>query len=652
MLDAMVMPLLAIPRIWKRFIVILVDVALCTLSVWLSYYLRQGEFVSLDGEPTFAVIVSAGLAIPMFVVWGLYRAVLRYGGIQTAWATVRACTAYGVVYAAIFTAYGIDGIPRTVGIIQPLLLFIMVFLSRASASYWLGGAYRKLMRPKPSAITMIYGAGASGQQLAAAIADGHSMKVVGFLDDDRTLQGRSIAGVRVYSPASLDTLLPRFGVHHVLLAVPSASRARRAQIIAQLREFQVEVRTLPGVLDLAHGQIGVDDLRPLPIEDLLNREAVPPDLRLLKSQIAGRTVMITGAGGSIGSELARQVIGLGPARMLLIETSEFALYSIHQELTKNLVEGCDLVPLLGSVTDAARMREVITIWRPQQIYHAAAFKHVPLVEHNVIEGVRNNVQGTLTVATLAAELGVANMVLVSTDKAVRPTNTMGASKRLAELVLQGLASSGSGTCFSMVRFGNVLGSSGSVVPLFREQIRNGGPVTVTDFEMTRYFMTIPEAAQLVLQAGGMAQGGEVFVLDMGAPVRIVDLARNMIELSGLTVSDATNPDGDIKITSVGLRPGEKLYEELLIGNDPKPTAHPRIMMATEKSLPWTALREQIDLLQKDIATRDVNATRQLLLDLVEEFSPTDGLMDWTFLAETPTSGRDTDPGQDPATRNI
>ncbi len=637
MMDAMVIPLLSIPRIWKRIIVILVDVALCTLSVWLSYYLRLGEFVPLDGEPTIAVVVSVGIAIPTFVVWGLYRAVLRYSDIQTAWATVRACTAYGVIYATIFTAYGIDGVPRTVGIIQPLLLFVMVFLSRASASYWLGGAYRKLIRPRPAATTIIYGAGASGQQLASAIADGGSMKVVGFLDDDRSLQGRTIAGVRVYPPSSLSTLLPQLGVHHVLLAIPSASRVRRAEIIAQLREFQVEVRTLPGVLDLAHGQIGVDDLRPLPIEDLLNREAVPPDMGLLMSQIAGKTVMITGAGGSIGSELARQVSGLRPARLLLVETSEYALYSIHQELSRILGDECELIPLLGSVTDVARMREVITIWRPQQIYHAAAFKHVPLVEHNVIEGVHNNVYGTLTVAALAAELGVANMVLVSTDKAVRPTNTMGASKRLAELVLQGLASSGSETCFSMVRFGNVLGSSGSVVPLFREQIRNGGPVTVTDFEMTRYFMTIPEAAQLVLQAGAMAQGGEVFVLDMGAPVRIVDLARNMIELSGLTVCDATNPTGDIKITSVGLRPGEKLYEELLIGNDPKPTAHSRIMMATEKSLPWEHLREQITLLEDRLIARDVTATRQLLLDLVEEFSPTDGLMDWVFLAEPPSA---------------
>lgn len=626
-------PLLAIPRIWKRTIVILVDVALCTLAVWLAYYLRLGEFVALDGEPTLAVLASVFLAIPTFIVWGLYRAVLRYGGIQMAWATIRACTAYGAIYATIFTAYGIDGIPRTVGIIQPLILFTMIFLSRASASYWLGGAYNKLIGPTPTARTMIYGAGASGQQLAAAITDARSMKIVGFLDDDRTLEGRTIGGLRVYSPRMLDTLLPRLDVHDVLLAIPSTSRARRNEIIAQLREFHVEVRTLPGVLELAQGQITVDDLRPLSIEDLLSRDPVSPDLGLLTSRIADKTVLITGAGGSIGSELSRQVLALRPARLLLLETSEFALYSIHRELEAERDDGCELIPLLGSVTDAGRVREILATWQPQQIYHAAAFKHVPLVEHNVADGVRNNVLGTLTVAQLAAEFGIENMVLVSTDKAVRPTNSMGASKRLAELVLQGLAASGSQTCFSMVRFGNVLGSSGSVVPLFRDQIRRGGPLTVTDFEMTRYFMTIPEAAQLVLQAGAMAKGGEVFVLDMGTPVRIVDLARNMVELSGLTVRDAENPAGEIEITSIGLRPGEKLYEELLIGDDPQPTSHPRIMMANEKLVPWSLLQREIAGLAAQLDARDVDGARRTLLRLVEEFAPTDGLMDWVHMAK-------------------
>lgn len=632
MVESIIAPLLALPRVSKRVISIVVDTAFCTLAVWLAYYLRLGEFVSLAGRPTVAVVASVCLAIPMFVVFGLYRAVLRYAGQEIVWATTGACASYGLVYASIFSMYGVESIPRTVGIIQPLLLFALVFLSRSCASYWLGGAYRKLSRPAPSDRTLIYGAGMSGQQLAAAITDAGSMKVIGFLDDNPSLHGRTVGGVRVHDPRTLDKLLARFDIHHVLLAIPSASRKRRNDIVAQLREARVEVRTLPGVLDLAHGTVKIDDLRPLSIDDLLSREQVPPESERLSLKVSARVVMVTGAGGSIGSELSRQVIALNPRRLLLVETSEFALYSIHRELEGLNIAGCELVPLLGSVTDKERMAEIIRTWRPQQIYHAAAFKHVPLVEHNIVEGVRNNALGTLVVAQLALEFGVDNFVLVSTDKAVRPSNTMGASKRLAELILQGLASTGPQTCFSMVRFGNVLGSSGSVVPLFSEQIRKGGPVTITHVEMTRYFMTIPEAAQLVMQAGAMAQGGEVFVLDMGEPVRILDLARNMIELSGLTVRDREGSNGDIEIRAVGLRPGEKLYEELLIGNDPQPTDHPRIMMATEKCLPWPALQESLEIMRRHIVAHEVIEIRRLLQQLVEEFTPSDGLMDWTHLA--------------------
>ncbi len=629
--DMVVAQLLALPRLSKRVISIAVDMALCTLAVWLAYYLRLGEFISLDGRPTLAVVVSIAIALPTFVVSGLYRAVLRYAGQELAWATVRACASYGVIYAVIFGVYGIDGVPRTVGIIQPLILFSLVFLSRTSATYFLGGAYRKLSRPAPRSRTMIYGAGMSGQQLAAAIADSGTMKVVGFLDDDRSLHGRNIGGVRVFDPALLSGILLRNEVNHVLLAIPSASRQRRNEIIEQLREAQVEVRTLPGVLDLAHGQVRIDDLRPLSIEDLLSRPPVPPEAERVSARVSNRVVMVTGAGGSIGSELTRQVLALRPCCLLLVDSSEFALYSIHRELQGLGIAECEIVPLLASVTDRERMTQIFATWSPHQVYHAAAYKHVPIVEHNVVEGIRNNALGTLTVAELAMAHGVENFVLVSTDKAVRPTNTMGASKRLAELILQGLTTQSRGTCFSMVRFGNVLGSSGSVVPLFREQIRNGGPVTITHMEMTRYFMTIPEAAQLVMQAGALAKGGEVFVLDMGEPVRIVDLARNMIELSGLTVRDE-NGNGDIAIRAVGLRPGEKLYEELLIGDNPQPTSHPRIMMASERMLPWYDLRVRLEQMKRHVERQEVAAARQLLIALVEEFSPTDGLMDWTHLA--------------------
>lgn len=639
MTNSIIGPLLALSRVSKRIISIVIDMALCTLSVWIAYYLRLGAFLSLDGRPSLAVVVSICLAIPIFVVSGLYRAVLRHAGQEVVWVTIRACAGYGVIYASIFAIYGFDGIPRTVGIIQPLLLFALIVLSRTSASYWLGGAYRKLVNTPPSDRTMIYGAGMSGRQLAAAIADGETMKVVGFLDDDRTLQGRMVNGLPVYDPKMLNALLTKQDLHHVLLAIPSLARARRNEIISQLREANIEVRILPGVVDLAQGEIKVDELRPLSIDDLLSRAPVPPASNQLPAKITGRTVMITGAGGSIGSELTRQVMALRPQRLLLIESSEYALYAVHRELESLNAADCELIPLLASITDEARMRQIMRTWQPNQIYHAAAYKHVPLVEHNILEGVRNNALGTLIVARLAIEYKAENFVLISTDKAVRPTNTMGASKRLAELILQGLASTRPSTCLSMVRFGNVLGSSGSVVPLFREQIRNGGPVTLTHTDMTRYFMTIPEAAQLVMQAGAMAKGGEVFVLDMGEPVRIFDLARNMIELSGLTVRDTDHPNGDIEIRTVGLRPGEKLYEELLIGDNPQKTLHPRIMMANEKLLPWDQLQQSLEFAARHILAQDTAALRQLVLELVEEFTPTDDLLDWTHLATAQPRGK-------------
>ena len=399
-----------------------------------------------------------------------------------------------------------------------------------------------------------------------------------------------------------------------------------------MRELNLEVRILPGVLDLAHGSVTVDALRPISIDDLLSRAPVPIETGVLSATISGRTIMVTGAGGSIGSEITRQIIALKPGRLILVDTSEYALYSIHRKLEELNAGTCELIPLLASVTDKKRMSAIMDTWQPHHIYHAAAYKHVPLVEQNVLEGVRTNAIGTKIVAQLALDHHVENFVLISTDKAVRPTSTMGASKRLAELVVQGLSHTASRTCFSIVRFGNVLGSSGSVVPLFREQIRKGGPLTITHADITRYFMTIPEAAQLVIQAGVMAKGGEVFVLDMGVPVRILDLARNMIELSGLTVRDKSNPAGDIAIEEVGLRPGEKLYEELLIGNNPQPTMHPRIMMATEKSVPWQKLQCELATIDQSIAAHDTASVRRALLQLVEEFSPTDGLLDWTHLA--------------------
>jgi len=463
------------------------------------------------------------------------------------------------------------------------------------------------------------------------------MRVMGFLDDDLSLQGGQIYGLRVYPPEKLETLIVRLRIVDIVVAMPSVSRRRRKEVLERLRAAGVSVRTLPGLIDLAQGKVQASDIRELEIEDLLGRDSVASDEAGLRNLFADGCVVVTGAGGSIGSELCRQILAGSPATLLLIDSSEFALYAIHRELQAKLLpeQACRIIPLLGSVTDEPRMRDILAAWRPQAIYHAAAYKHVPLVEHNPIEGARNNVIGTWVMARLAAEHGVARFVLVSTDKAVRPTNVMGATKRLAELVLQALAADRRGTCYAMVRFGNVLGSSGSVVPLFRQQIREGGPVTITHPDITRYFMTIPEAVQLVLQAGIMARGGEVFVLDMGKPVRVHDLARNMIELSGLTLRSADNPDGDVEIEIVGLRPGEKLFEELLIGDDPIATAHPRIMMANEDFLPWEMLGLRLEELADRIARQDSAGVRDLLTDLVPEYRA-GVLTDWVASAAEAT----------------
>ena len=625
-------PLLALPRLLKQAIAIGVDIALCALTVWFAYYLRLGIWVPMNGRPMLAIGLSVVLAIPVFAAFGLYRIVFRHAGMETIVSCALACALYGLGFATFVTAYGFDLVPRTVGLMQPVLLFIAVAGSRAAAGTMLGRPYRATHRSAGMAHALIYGAGSTGRQLADAMAISHEMRIVGFIDDDRSLHGSRIRRLRVYDPGELDALVERKGVTDVLLAIPSARRAHRMEIIDRLTSMGLHVRTLPGLMDLAHGTFQASDLREVTITDLLQRDPVPYDDTALQARVTGNTVLVTGAGGSIGSELCRQIAAMKPARLLLVERSEYALYMVHDELQ---AAGYDmLVPLLASVVDETRMDSILRTWRPHMVFHAAAYKHVPLVEHNPLEGLRNNVLGTAIVAELSARHDVRDFVLISTDKAVRPTNVMGASKRFAELVLQGLSRTAAGqrTCFSMVRFGNVLGSSGSVVPLFTRQIRNGGPITITHADITRYFMTIPEAVQLVLQAGAMARGGEVFVLDMGEPVRIHDLARNMIRLSGLTVRDAARPDGDIEIETVGLRPGEKLFEELLIGNDPMPTDHPRIMKATEHSLAWTQVHAMLDRLSGIIATGDVEGARALLGDAVVEFAPTSDIVDWVALA--------------------
>jgi len=454
--------------------------------------------------------------------------------------------------------------------------------------------------------------------------------VVGFLDDDHRLQGNVLDGHRIYAPGDLPALRETLRVNDVLLAIPSLNRHQRNEILELMRRSRVSVRTLPRMADLAQGRVSISALRELDLEDLLGREPVTPNPILLRKNIHDKVVLVTGAGGSIGSELCRQIVALNPTILLLLEQSEFALYELHQELLPR-APTFKLVPLLASVQDNRRMHEILSTWSPHTVYHAAAYKHVPMVEHNPAEGLKNNVLGTLTTALAALKNGVSDFVLISTDKAVRPTNVMGTSKRLAEMVLQALAVESSVTRFSMVRFGNVLGSSGSVVPLFRQQIKDGGPITLTHGEVTRYFMTIPEAAQLVIQAGAMARGGDVFVLDMGEPVRIMDLARRMVELSGLRVRDHEDPEGDIEIQVTGLRPGEKLYEELLIGNQPEPTTHPRIMKAHEDFLGWSELNSKLDSLTVALNTNDVDLIRSLLQQLVPGYQPEGDIVDWVHL---------------------
>jgi FlaA1/EpsC-like NDP-sugar epimerase len=629
-------PVLALPRAAKRIIVLSVDLGLCVLTVWLAYYLRLGEFVALSGNATWVVVASISLALPIFVVSGLYRAIFRYSGWPALLAVARAVSIYGLLFASLFTAIGIAGVPRTVGIIQPILLLLLVGASRAMARAWLGDQYLNIIKRASRQKVLIYGAGTTGRQLAAAMASSHEMLVVGFLDDDDRLHGHVLNGLPVYNPSDLVSLAGTLEVHDVLLAMPNLPRQRRNAILAQMRGAHVAVRTLPRVTDLAQGKLSMSDVRELDIEDLLGREQVMPNHILLAKNIAGKVVLVTGAGGSIGSELCRQILALVPTRLLLVEQSESALYEIHQELG-SAPQGHDalLVPLLASVQDEERMREIMATWFPDTVYHAAAYKHVPLVEHNPAAGIRNNVLGTLYAARAAADCDVSDFVLISTDKAVRPTNVMGASKRLAEMALQALAaiSTGKGTKFSMVRFGNVLGSSGSVVPKFRQQIRDGGPITLTHSEVTRYFMTIPEAAQLVIQAGAMAKGGDVFVLDMGEPVKIIDLARRMVELSGLTVKDEGNPDGDIEIQITGLRPGEKLYEELLIGDSPKPTLHPRIMKAHEEFMPWAEFDTKLRALEVALNVNDVGVIRVMMQQLAAGYVPSEKIVDWVYLEQ-------------------
>ncbi|QDK37518.1 nucleoside-diphosphate sugar epimerase/dehydratase [Bdellovibrio sp. NC01] len=607
-----------LPRFVKIMMMLLCDVVLLPLAFWSSVALRLGTFQPDVSAFYWLFLIIPVVTVPIFVRIGLYRAVIRYLDDKIIYTVVYGVTLSVLLLMAAVVMGRATSVPRS-----SILIYWIIAVAYITTSRFLArGLLRSLERfedfRQPVAI---YGAGRAGMQTALALMSGAEYRPVAFFDDSSQLQGRSVAGIRVHSPDKVIEVLQQERCRQVLLAMPSASRTRRREIIQRFEGMEITLKTLPGMGELVDGRVRVEDIREVGVEDLLGRDPVPPFADLISSCIMGRSVLVTGAGGSIGSELCRQIVLNSPQKLILFEQSEYALYKIEQDL-KRYRSNISIVPVLGNVLDQPVLERVLHAHSVNTVYHAAAYKHVPLVESNISAGVMNNVIGTMCAAQASINQGVENFVLISTDKAVRPTNIMGASKRMAELVLQALAKEGAQrTRFTMVRFGNVLGSSGSVVPLFKEQIKAGGPVTVTHPEVTRYFMTIPEAAQLVLQAGAMGQGGDVFVLDMGEPVKIADLAAKMIQLSGLEVRNPMTGAGDISIEFVGLRPGEKLYEELLIGDSVEKTRHPRIMRAVENMIEAKELFPKLSAVKDACEKQNDEFVHSVVRELVKEYSP-------------------------------
>ncbi|HDS1818545.1 MAG: nucleoside-diphosphate sugar epimerase/dehydratase [Pseudomonas sp.] len=651
--------LLGLPRRHKRMLQVMTDVILVWIALWLAFVVRLGidELANPLIDHTWLFLCAPVVSIPLFIRFGLYRAVMRYFGNDALIAIIKAVTLSALILGFIiyWASNHQNVVPRSITFNYWWLSLIMIGgLRLAMRQYFLGDWFATAVQHVPFAHrddglpkVAIYGAGAAGNQLVAALRMDRAMRPVAFIDDDASITDRVIAGLQVYRPEQLEQMIDVTGAQEILLAIPSSTRTRRREILNFLEGYPLHVRSVPGIMDLASGRVKVDDIQEVDIADLLGRDTVPAQGDLLERCIAEQTVLVTGAGGSIGSELCRQILGQGPKTLLLFDHSEFNLYSILSELEQRVARealSVCLLPILGSVRNQAQMLDIMKTWRVDTVYHAAAYKHVPMVEHNIAEGLLNNVIGTLHTAQAALQAGVSNFVLISTDKAVRPTNVMGSTKRLAEMTLQALSrnvapvlfgdsgnvSQVNKTRFTMVRFGNVLGSSGSVIPLFHKQIKAGGPLTVTHPKITRYFMTIPEAAQLVIQAGSMGRGGDVFVLDMGEPVRIVELAEKMIHLSGFSVRSERNPLGDIAIQFTGLRPGEKLYEELLIGDNVIATRHPMIMSASEDFLQWDELKHALSQLLEAAANDDFVRVRQLLRETVIGYTPDGEIVDWIY----------------------
>ncbi len=614
--------LLTLDRFYKQIITLSFDILILIFSLWLAFFLQSDDFISKHIITNWwLIIVVPIIAIPLFIKTGLYRSVLQYAGVKVITTSFQSITITCIIVT--FIHYYGRGYFLEINHVLPRSIIIMFwFISNTfiiTSRFLLKGMiYSWDTSVNKRKQTLIYGAGNAGIQLVESLTKSMDYAPVAFIDDNKKKQGTIINYIQIFPFENLEKVIKKFDVKLILLAIPSASASKRVEILKKLSKFPLEVKVLPSVDNIVNGEVTIDSIKHVQVEDILGRDAVVPKESLLKKNIKGKNILITGAGGSIGSELCRQILNLGPKKIVLFENSEFNLYSIHQELSQNRKRS-EIIPKLATVTNSHQINKVISENQINTIFHAAAYKHVPMVEMNISEGVYNNVVGTYNVAKSAIENKVENMLLISTDKAVRPTNVMGASKRFSELILQAFSDENSSTCFSMVRFGNVLDSTGSVVPLFREQIKKGGPVTVTHRNITRYFMSIPEAVQLVLQAGAMAKGGDVFVLDMGDPIKILDLAYRMIHLSGLKPIDTENPSGDIKIKFTGLRPGEKLYEELLIGDDVIQSEHPRIMQAREEKLTLDIIEKKVLEISNFRENQDDLAIKHILLKNVNGY---------------------------------
>jgi len=609
---------LLLPRNIKKLIVFIVDIALCVVAIWLSLLIRLGEFIYFSNEIYLATILSFLIIIPLFIFSGMYQMIFRYYGWPMFLKVIKVMSIYFIVYLTIITMIGINGIPRSLGILQPIILFFLILGSRFLGPHLLDSFDKKINSFDNKKNILIYGAGDAGRQVARILSNNSYQKVVGYVDDNHNLHNQFLDGCRIIKPNYLEEFINKENIKLVLIAIPSISSFHKKKIIDNLKKFNIAIRTLPNISDIARGKVSLTDIKDLDIEDLIDRKPVMPKYELMTPKISDKIVMVTGAGGSIGSELCRQIIKLSPKKLILVDINEYNLYAIQSEL-ENITNNIDpslfkrVICILGSIRDVNRMEEIIRNQNIDTIYHSAAYKHVPMIEFNIIEGIYNNVIGTLNIALLSSKYNVSDFVMISTDKAVNPTNIMGASKRFAEICLQSISNDHkniNSTKFSMVRFGNVIGSSGSVIPKFRDQIYKGGPITITDPEITRYFMTIPEAAQLVIQASSLTNGGDIFILDMKEPIKIIDLAKRMTLLSGFSIKSDENPNGDIEFQFIGLRPGEKLHEELVLGDSPINTIHEEIMKAQDPFIPW-------DKLDNEIKNLEINLKKNSIAEIIK-----------------------------------